>query len=201
MKKKLSDRISSFDDESIIKILRETLLCSDLHAHRVPKEVASDRQLLNNGKTILINHFNSAAILYEAALGIEYLHSKGCIHRDIAARNLLLDKVVKVADFGLARKSKSYKVNPDKPMNLRWLAPDVYQTGIRRRVERSKRAVSCTRRGSDPSPSSSIPALQGRQIAISNLSHATATSTSSIVSPRDVCQIGTNQPPITPTIP
>ncbi|WKX91727.1 hypothetical protein Q1695_010058 [Nippostrongylus brasiliensis] len=69
-------------------------------------------------------------ILYEAALGIEYLHTKGCIHRDIAARNLLLDKVVKVADFGLTRKSKSYKVNPDKPMNLRWLAPDVYHTGI-----------------------------------------------------------------------
>ncbi|VDM59341.1 unnamed protein product [Angiostrongylus costaricensis] len=35
-----------------------------------------------------------------------------------------------VADFGLTRKSKSYKVNPDKPMNLRWLAPDVYHTGI-----------------------------------------------------------------------
>ncbi|KAK6729791.1 hypothetical protein RB195_006690 [Necator americanus] len=69
-------------------------------------------------------------ILYEASLGIEYLHSRGCIHRDIAARNLLLDKVVKVADFGLTRKSKSYKVNPDKPMNLRWLAPDVYHTGI-----------------------------------------------------------------------
>ncbi|RCN50527.1 protein tyrosine kinase [Ancylostoma caninum] len=69
-------------------------------------------------------------ILYEASLGIEYLHSKGCIHRDIAARNLLMDKVVKVADFGLTRRSKSYIVNPDKPMNLRWLAPDVYHTGI-----------------------------------------------------------------------
>ncbi|EPB70990.1 hypothetical protein ANCCEY_09914 [Ancylostoma ceylanicum] len=94
-------------------------------------------------------------ILYEASLGIEYLHSKGCIHRDIAARNLLMDKVIKkltavwicqaaecglccgqglknfqVADFGLTRRSKSYIVNPDKPMNLRWLAPDVYHTGI-----------------------------------------------------------------------
>ncbi|EYC14689.1 hypothetical protein Y032_0039g104 [Ancylostoma ceylanicum] len=71
-------------------------------------------------------------ILYEASLGIEYLHSKGCIHRDIAARNLLMDKVIKVADFGLTRRSKSYIVNPDKPMNLRWLAPDVYHTGIPR---------------------------------------------------------------------
>uniref|UniRef100_A0A158P9C7 Non-specific protein-tyrosine kinase n=1 Tax=Angiostrongylus cantonensis TaxID=6313 RepID=A0A158P9C7_ANGCA len=39
---------------------------------------------------------NDTEILYEAALGIEYLHSKGCIHRDIAARNILLDKVAKV---------------------------------------------------------------------------------------------------------
>ncbi|VDM80243.1 unnamed protein product [Strongylus vulgaris] len=39
---------------------------------------------------------NDTEIIYEASLGIEYLHSKGCIHRDIAARNLLMDKVIKV---------------------------------------------------------------------------------------------------------
>lgn len=32
----------------------------------------------------------------EAAAGLDYLHSKGCIHRDIAARNLLIEKVTKV---------------------------------------------------------------------------------------------------------
>lgn len=32
----------------------------------------------------------------EAAAGLDYLHSRLCIHRDIAARNLLIDKVAKV---------------------------------------------------------------------------------------------------------
>ncbi|KAE9418537.1 hypothetical protein Angca_007518, partial [Angiostrongylus cantonensis] len=89
---------------------------------------ALNEYLKKKGKTAKTSR--RIKILYEAALGIEYLHSKGCIHRDIAARNILLDKVAKVADFGLTRKSKSYRVNPDKPMNLRWLAPDVYHTGV-----------------------------------------------------------------------
>lgn len=44
-------------------------------------------------------------ILFQAATGLEYLHSKGCIHRDIATRNLLVDNsnpqniVVKVCLF------------------------------------------------------------------------------------------------------
>ncbi|KAI6232554.1 Tyrosine-protein kinase [Aphelenchoides besseyi] len=48
----------------------------------------------------------------------------------IACRNLLIDKVVKVADFGMSRKSTCYKIDPNKPMNLRWLAPEVYETAI-----------------------------------------------------------------------
>jgi len=40
-----------------------------------------------------------------AARGIAYLHSQGIIHRDIAARNLLLNKhlEIRVSDFGMAR--------------------------------------------------------------------------------------------------
>jgi serine/threonine protein kinase len=69
-------------------------------------------------------------ILLEAASGLDYLHSKDFLHRDIACRNMLIDKVVKVADFGMSRKSTNYKVDPNKPMNLRWLAPEVYETSI-----------------------------------------------------------------------
>ncbi|KAK0402898.1 hypothetical protein QR680_016601 [Steinernema hermaphroditum] len=69
-------------------------------------------------------------ILLDAAMGLEYMHSKGTIHRDVAARNLLIDKVVKVSDFGLARRTTKYKIDPNKPMNLRWLAPEVYETAV-----------------------------------------------------------------------
>ncbi|GMT31090.1 hypothetical protein PFISCL1PPCAC_22387, partial [Pristionchus fissidentatus] len=74
--------------------------------------------------------YKRTKIASEAASGLEYLHSKGCIHRDIAARNLLIDKVAKVSDFGLTRKTRNYKIDPDKPMNLRWIAPDVFESSV-----------------------------------------------------------------------
>lgn len=42
----------------------------------------------------------------------------------------MIAKVVKVADFGMTRRTSKYKVDPNKPMNLRWLAPEVYETAI-----------------------------------------------------------------------
>uniref|UniRef100_A0AC34F796 Protein kinase domain-containing protein n=1 Tax=Panagrolaimus sp. ES5 TaxID=591445 RepID=A0AC34F796_9BILA len=89
---------------------------------------ALDRYLEKKGSKLSVKA--RVNILIEAATGLEYLHTKGCIHRDIACRNLLISKVVKVADFGMTRRTTKYKVDPNKPMNLRWLAPEVYETAI-----------------------------------------------------------------------
>lgn len=45
-------------------------------------------------------HFSS-----QVAQGMSFLASKNCIHRDVAARNVLLTsgRVAKIGDFGLAR--------------------------------------------------------------------------------------------------
>lgn len=88
-----------------------------------------DRYLEKKGSKISINQ--RVEFLIQTATGLEYLHSEGFLHRDIACRNLLIDKnVIKVADFGMSRKSTNYKVDVTKPTNLRWLAPEVYETGI-----------------------------------------------------------------------
>ena len=44
---------------------------------------------------------------HHAAKGMEYLSSKGIIHRDIAARNCLLNSNydLKISDFGLSRRN------------------------------------------------------------------------------------------------
>jgi len=61
-----------------------------------------------------------------ASWGVEYLHSKNVIHRDIAARNCLYgDGKVKISDFGLTREGTVYQMDSRKRVPIRWLAPEV----------------------------------------------------------------------------
>ncbi|EGT46425.1 hypothetical protein CAEBREN_30405 [Caenorhabditis brenneri] len=70
-------------------------------------------------------------MILQAAWGLEYLHGKPVIHRDIAARNCLYgDNRVKISDFGLTRHGVSYQADPNKKAPIRWLATEV----IRQRV-------------------------------------------------------------------
>uniref|UniRef100_A0A7E4UMM7 Tyrosine-protein kinase n=1 Tax=Panagrellus redivivus TaxID=6233 RepID=A0A7E4UMM7_PANRE len=118
-----------YDHPNIVKMYG---VCNDFTPYYLVMELvdggAVDRYLEKKGSKLSVKA--RVNILIEAATGLDYLHGKGCIHRDIACRNLLINKVVKVADFGMTRRTSKYKVDPNKPMNLRWLAPEVYETAI-----------------------------------------------------------------------
>jgi serine/threonine protein kinase len=69
-------------------------------------------------------------VAYDAACGVMHLHAHKIVHRDIAARNVLLagkkDLVAKVSDFGMARdmsgvaeQQTTAHIGP-----LRWMAPE-----------------------------------------------------------------------------
>uniref|UniRef100_UPI00325C343F Macrophage colony-stimulating factor 1 receptor,CSF1R n=1 Tax=Homo sapiens TaxID=9606 RepID=UPI00325C343F len=80
-----------------------------------PEEQLSSRDLL---------HFSS-----QVAQGMAFLASKNCIHRDVAARNVLLTNghVAKIGDFGLARdimNDSNYIVKGNARLPVKWMAPE-----------------------------------------------------------------------------
>ncbi|ULT84038.1 hypothetical protein L5515_018838 [Caenorhabditis briggsae] len=64
---------------------------------------------------------------WQISNGLEYLNNIGCIHRDIAARNVLVDSsnTCKIGDFGLCRLTDSllYTARGGR-LPLKWMAPE-----------------------------------------------------------------------------
>ncbi|XP_055347513.1 platelet-derived growth factor receptor beta-like [Paramacrobiotus metropolitanus] len=66
---------------------------------------------------------------YQISNGLEYLALQSIIHRDIAARNILVadNYVVKIADFGMARRRllTDYSMSSDQvALPIKWMAPE-----------------------------------------------------------------------------
>lgn len=66
---------------------------------------------------------------YQVAQGMDFLASRNCIHRDVAARNVLLTDrhVAKICDFGLARdimNDDNYIVKGNARLPVKWMAPE-----------------------------------------------------------------------------
>ncbi|KAF1770532.1 hypothetical protein GCK72_002351 [Caenorhabditis remanei] len=90
---------------------------------------ALDSYLKKNTGSLSMSKKND--MVFQAALGLEYLHSLQIIHRDIASRNCLYGGgQVKISDFGMSREGTSYRLNPYKKVPIRWLAPEVPRTGF-----------------------------------------------------------------------
>jgi serine/threonine protein kinase len=89
--------------------------------------------LLNNYgafEELLIKNF-----IRQVLEGVNYLHEKGIVHRDIKGANILVDNkgIVKISDFGISKKVDENTVNMKSKMNNRtsfqgsifWMAPEV----------------------------------------------------------------------------
>ncbi|KAM4622064.1 macrophage colony-stimulating factor 1 receptor [Polymixia lowei] len=66
---------------------------------------------------------------YQVAQGLDFLAAKNCIHRDVAARNVLLTdhQVAKICDFGLARdimNDSNYVVKGNARLPVKWMSPE-----------------------------------------------------------------------------
>eukprot|EP00055_Hartaetosiga_balthica_P011532 m.52750 g.52750 ORF g.52750 m.52750 type:complete len:1850 (-) comp7633_c0_seq1:1457-7006(-) len=80
--------------------------------------------LVQKGKSI--NLRTMLSFIHGACAGLQHIHLKGCIHRDIAARNILLssDLIPKIGDFGLARElsgdKEYYRSHGNGIIPVRW---------------------------------------------------------------------------------
>ncbi|OQV24133.1 putative Fibroblast growth factor receptor 1 [Hypsibius exemplaris] len=97
--------------------------CGDLEGTWTENKRDSDRDTLS---TYDLMNFS-----YQIARGMEFLSAYHIIHRDLAARNVLMceNRVVKIGDFGLARRKQINYIMVDKQIDdtklpAKWMAPE-----------------------------------------------------------------------------
>ncbi|XP_018568548.1 focal adhesion kinase 1 isoform X6 [Anoplophora glabripennis] len=119
--------MQQFDHQHIIKLIG---ICSISPVWIVMElaKLGELRAYLQNNKSRL----DLATLLlyaFQLSTALSYLESKKYVHRDIAARNVLVstDKCVKLADFGLSRwmgdDQSYYKASKGK-LPIKWMSPE-----------------------------------------------------------------------------
>jgi serine/threonine protein kinase len=94
-------------------------------------ELGTLAQVLRTGPPLGVNM--EFSLIMGISRGIQFLHKKDVIHRDIAARNILLnsDMVPMIADFGLSREvvsGEEYSSTGADSLPLKWMAPEAIKS-------------------------------------------------------------------------
>uniref|UniRef100_A0A0N5CEW1 non-specific protein-tyrosine kinase n=1 Tax=Strongyloides papillosus TaxID=174720 RepID=A0A0N5CEW1_STREA len=94
-------------------------------------EYASKGPLLKKLKTKNVTDYQKHTYCLHIALGIKYLHENNILHRDIAARNVLIcdGDIAKLSDLGFVFHSSKKTKKNKKNFSLRWTAPETLKKG------------------------------------------------------------------------
>lgn len=116
-------------------MLFEYFIFGDLHEYLVVHSPNSDISFSDsNGHERILRDVDMIGISTQIASGMEYLSSRGTVHRDIAARNMLIGEggVVKISDLGISRTvyPLDYYALPGMPgVPVRWMPAEAIQYG------------------------------------------------------------------------
>ena len=133
------EELSAFDREVnlLATIGHHPNIVRLMGANRHPPNLLIVMQLCENGsvfdylvkKKTPVDYRRTLCIARDAAAGLYHLHSESVVHRDIAARNILLDLNLRafVNDFGLSR-SKDLALSSARTAQtlgpIKWMAPE-----------------------------------------------------------------------------
>ena len=92
-------------------------------------EYGNIREILKKGKKlgITITEVEISAIIYMVLQGINFIHKKNLVNRDIKGRNILVGKngSVKLCDFGICRKYIENNMKKFRGGSPYWMAPEI----------------------------------------------------------------------------
>uniref|UniRef100_A0A4W4EHM4 non-specific protein-tyrosine kinase n=1 Tax=Electrophorus electricus TaxID=8005 RepID=A0A4W4EHM4_ELEEL len=112
------------------KLIQLYAVCTVEEPIYIITELMSNGSLLEYLQSETHAHFLSLSLSLsssDVASGMAYLELQNYIHRDLAARNVLVgdNNVVKVADFGLARKDENvYEPREGTKFPVKWTSPE-----------------------------------------------------------------------------
>ncbi|XP_026153397.1 tyrosine-protein kinase transmembrane receptor ROR2 isoform X2 [Mastacembelus armatus] len=108
----------------------------DLHEYLVMRSPNSDVGSSDDDKTVksTLEQADFLHVITQIAAGMEYLSGQQIIHKDLAARNILVfDKLsIKILDLGLFRDVYSadyYNLMGTSPFPIRWMSPEAIMYG------------------------------------------------------------------------
>ena len=131
----------NLDHENILKVYGLTKVNSRC---AVVLQYCANGSILQRLRSQRVDISHILGWAYGTAKGLAYLHKNDVIHRDIAARNVLLDKncVPKLADFGLSRNivGRNYYKSADPEtaahISVKWADPQLFLNDIQRFTKR-----------------------------------------------------------------
>jgi len=121
--------MAQFDHANVVQLIG---VCSAKGAAYVVLEYAELGSLKDYLQKMTIDEQTRLIFAHQSCLGLQHIHSKHFVHRDVAARNVLVGAgmVAKIADFGLSRQnsagSEYYRSNGGQ-LPVRWTAPEALE--------------------------------------------------------------------------